>query len=90
VKHYIVTWAHNYPDDPVWMAYEVTDNGGVVRLIERFPNGRTELRNAAEEGCRNLLDAPFIPSEFDPSHPTVTLTEVTGEVFDHFWCEALG
>jgi hypothetical protein len=83
VKHYHATWTHDRPDDPVWMAYEVTDEGQVTRLIEHFAVGWTDYREAAREDCESLVDGPFEPSAFEGD--AMTLREITPEWFAGLW-----
>ena len=87
MPYYHSTWTHDSPDDPVWMAYEVTDERNVVRLIEHFALGWTDYREAAQEECVSLLDRPFEPSEADLD-PTVTVEEITAEAFEALWSKS--
>ncbi len=67
------------------MAYEVTDNGAVVRRIEGFPGGRTEYETAADKGVVSLIDTTFDLVTFDLSDPTMSLVEITAQVFEELW-----
>ncbi len=85
MTYFYGTWEHDFPDDPVWMAYEVTSDGAVVRRIESFPSGRTEYETAADEGVVSLIDTTFDLTTFDLSDPTMSLVEITAQVFEELW-----
>ena len=83
MKHYHATWVHDRPDDPVWMAYEVSDEGHVTRMIEHFAVGWTDYRSAAQEDCQSLIDQPFDPAAFEDG--AMTLREITADWFAGLW-----
>ena len=83
MKHYHATWAHDLPDEPVWMAYEVSDEGHVTRMIEHFAVGWTDYREASQEEAESLLDRAFDPAAFDQDG--MTLREITEDWFAGLW-----
>lgn len=85
MKHYHATWVHDRPDDPVWMAYEVTDDGRVTRMVERFAVGWTDYREAAREEAESLIDQPFDPAAFEDE--AMTLREITPDWFAGLWAK---
>ncbi len=83
MKYYHATWAHDLPDEPVWMAYEVSEEGHVLRMIERFAVGWTDYREAAREEAESLIDRAFDPSAFEQD--SMTLREITPDWFEGLW-----
>jgi hypothetical protein len=83
MKHFRATWTHDRPDEPVWMAYEVSEDGRVTRMIEHFAVGWTDYREAAREESESLIDQAFDPAAFDD--PSMTLREITAEEFEGRW-----
>jgi len=83
LKHYHATWVHDRPDDPVWMAYEVSDEGHVTRMIEHFAVGWTDYRSAVQEESESLTDGPFDPAAFEDG--SMTLREITADWFAGLW-----
>ncbi len=88
MKHYRATWDHDLPDEPVWTAYEVTDEGRVLRMIEHFAVGWTDYREAAAEDCESLVEPAFDPSAF--GGPGATLLEITPDWFAGLWRKRVG
>ena len=84
MRYYHATWSHDRPDEPVWMAYEVTEDGKVPRMVEHFALGWTDRREATREDCESLLDGAFDPPEFE-ADATVTLREIAAEEFLSLW-----
>ena len=89
MEYFYGTWAHDHPDYPVWMAYEVNQDRDVVRMIEHFADGRTDYREAALEGWRSLSDQPFDGPDFEFDEPGLTFAGMTAEVFEGLWREDL-
>ena len=85
MKHYHVTWTHDLPDEPVWMAYEVAGDGLVTRMIEHFAVGWTDYREAAQEESESLIDHPFDAAPFQD--PSMSLREITPDWFAGLWAK---
>ncbi|EYD77351.1 hypothetical protein Rumeso_01058 [Rubellimicrobium mesophilum DSM 19309] len=83
MKYYHAAWTHDLPDEPVWMAYEVSEDGNVTRMVEHFAVGWTDYRMATREECENLIDQPFDPAAFDEE--AMTLREITPDWFAGLW-----
>jgi hypothetical protein len=83
VQYYLGEWHHEFPDEPVWMAYEVGDDLWVTRMIEHFPDGRTEFRKGADV----TVDVPFDLEEFDPPDPDMPLVAITATKFEALWAD---
>ncbi len=84
MKYYHATWSHAVPDEPVWMAYEVSDEGHVLRMVEHFAIGWTDYREAWREESESLIDAPFDPAGFG-TDDAPTLREITAAEFETLW-----
>ncbi len=87
MRYFLGTWAHDSPDDPVRMAYEVTEDRAVLRRIESFPDGRTECETAADQGLVSLVHGDCDVSSFELNDLTMTLTEITAQEFERLWAE---
>ncbi len=85
MTYYHATWAHDLPDEPAWMAYEVSDEGHVTRMIEHFAVGWTDYREAVREEVESLIEAEFDPAAFDDD--SMTLREITAEWFGGLWAK---
>ena len=85
MKYYHVTWAHDLPGEPVRMAYEVSDEGHVTRMIEHFAVGWTDYREAAREESESLIDQPFDPAAFGDA--AISLREITSDWFAGLWAK---
>jgi hypothetical protein len=78
MKYYHGTWTHKLPDQPDWMAYEVSDEGAVLRMIEHFALGWADYRDASLEGSSSLVDQAFDPASFALDE-TMALREIAAD-----------
>ncbi|MBP1806109.1 hypothetical protein [Rubellimicrobium aerolatum] len=80
--HYHLTWTDPRPDEPDWMACEVSEEGHVTRLVEHFALGWTDWREATREERDSLWADPFAPPGPDDG---VALREIAPEDFEALW-----
>jgi hypothetical protein len=89
MRYWLVLWHQTSPDLPIWMFYEVTEDGFVPRMIEHYPDGRTDRRIAAAEGAPSLVHSNFYDPDIDPADPEFTTIEVSAEEFARRWADPL-
>jgi hypothetical protein len=83
MDYWLVHWSHSSPDDPVWMAYEVTDDKAVPRMIEHYADGRTDRLRVEDQGGPSLVHGDFEIELTDSDE--FTTTEISAEEFERRW-----
>jgi hypothetical protein len=84
MRYWLATWTEAPPDEPIWMALEVEEDGSVPRLVEHFELGWTGTRDARSEESDSLLDEPFDPEDAQ-GDPNLSLREIPAETFAALW-----
>jgi uncharacterized protein DUF6881 len=62
VTYQKVIWKHQFPDEPILLYSEVSDDGTETRKIEVFRDGRTQYADADKSTGDTLLSEKPLPS----------------------------
>jgi hypothetical protein len=92
-------WIHNEPTEPVRFFYEVDSEGNVLRLVEIFADGRTEVDSlsnypdgATAFGFGTLIGCSFdeleITSRADFGRDETSLAPIEPSEFEAAWEKA--
>jgi hypothetical protein len=87
MRYCVAFWSHKFEDEPIWLLYEVSGNGDVVRMIEYYRHDLSRCRSALAEGLSSLVDVPFSFSDTDFKSTEVFSFETTPDDFSRAWEE---
>ena len=82
MKYFLSLWHHSNSSDPVWMAYEVDEKGGILRRIERFPDGSSAV-DIVSGSCNSLSDIPFDLAWIDNDDPEFSFFDLSRVDFEN-------
>ncbi|MDO4259993.1 MAG: hypothetical protein Q4C87_10805 [Actinomycetaceae bacterium] len=90
MNYYMVSWQHDFPDEPVLIVSEVDDSRIEVRKIELFPDGSLGFADANYEGgVTTLSEQEYPPLEEIAASEEFQPIRIEESVFSALWNAAV-
>jgi len=88
-SHFVATWHHEDPDDPIRIYEEIGDDRMELRKVEEFRDGRLIRADSINDGPTSLswVPVPDIVEIEDQAEFTVEV--LTDAMFDEVWRRAV-
>jgi len=86
MKYIKVKWIHDFPDEPVWIYGELSDDSWETRKVEIFPDGTAGFGCQADcVGGTRLSEEPWPPLREIASDPQFIPVEIDPQEFEAVW-----